>query len=305
MGKKILITGGNTSFIGKHLAKVLIKNGHSVSNEYFDITVPLEISKILEKAQFDFVFHLAGISHNLVCEENPVEAYRVNVIGTQFLIEAINEYQTSAKIIFPSSAYVYDFSKLSNKLKIDEDFPIGPKTVYAKSKLLCEDLLRIAFTRWGTKSLILRLFNHTHKSQDPSFFLPGFYQQLMNQSSDVISVGSLTVQRDIGLIQDLINELGLMTELEDHVFDSSVFNLCAGNDFFFVRIGPGAGKNNSLKKEIVVDPKRIRKNDPPYISGDMIRLSRVLKTVRPRRSLSEFVNLFWPMFNYLFASLQS
>ncbi|CAM3043560.1 polysaccharide biosynthesis protein [Filibacter tadaridae] len=50
----------------------------------------------------DFVFHLAALKHVPVCEENPLEALKTNVIGTQNVIEASIENHVK-KVIYVST----------------------------------------------------------------------------------------------------------------------------------------------------------------------------------------------------------
>lgn len=73
----------------------------------------------------DFVFHLAALKHVPVCEENPLEAFKTNVMGTQNVIEASIEngvkkvvYVSTDKAADPVNSYGMT-KALGEKLIID------------------------------------------------------------------------------------------------------------------------------------------------------------------------------------------
>lgn len=71
----------------------------------------------------DFVFHLAALKHVPVCEENPLEAIKTNVIGTHNIIEASIENNIK-KVIYVST-----------------DKAADPANTYGMTKALGEKLI--------------------------------------------------------------------------------------------------------------------------------------------------------------------
>ncbi|MFE4143740.1 polysaccharide biosynthesis protein [Peribacillus sp. YIM B13472] len=107
--RTILVTGGTGSW-GYELVKQLLdfepseirifsrneSNQFSMKQEFdnnpklhFIIGDVKEKEALLEACQgVDYIFHLAALKHVPVCEDQPIEALKTNVIGTQNVIEA-------------------------------------------------------------------------------------------------------------------------------------------------------------------------------------------------------------------------
>jgi len=85
----------------------------------------------------DYVFHLAALKHVPVCEEQPYEALKTNVIGTQNVIEAAIHnnvkkviYISTDKVANPSN--FYGFSKA-----MGEKLTVHANTLGSKTKFVC------------------------------------------------------------------------------------------------------------------------------------------------------------------------
>ena len=83
--------------------------------------------------KYDVIFHLAGVSGFPACESNPTIAEETNVGGSKKLVNLLSPRQ---KLIYASTTYIYEYSKK----KINEDSRVDPKTLYAKTKLLAENI---------------------------------------------------------------------------------------------------------------------------------------------------------------------
>jgi UDP-N-acetylglucosamine 4,6-dehydratase/5-epimerase len=77
----------------------------------------------------DLVFHLAGLKNLPMCEQNPYEAIKTNIVGTKNVIDACLRGSVE-KAIFTSTGKA-----------------VKPTTAYGASKLLAERLLAIANTK--------------------------------------------------------------------------------------------------------------------------------------------------------------
>jgi FlaA1/EpsC-like NDP-sugar epimerase len=146
-GKNILITGG-TGSIGVALTKKLLEFNPRVlrifshdENELSQLEQKLhdqksirfligdvrDISRLqLAMENIDLVFHLASLKHVPICEYNPFEAVKTNVLGTQNLI-AVAIREEVEKVIFASS-----------------DKAANPANVLGATKLLAEKLMTAA-----------------------------------------------------------------------------------------------------------------------------------------------------------------
>jgi UDP-N-acetylglucosamine 4,6-dehydratase len=113
-GKKILVTGG-TGSIGSCIVKELLKfNVNKVCVFSRDEIKQFMMRKIFDDKRlnfivgdvreyeslervflthnFDVVYHTAALKHVVICEENPLEAVKTNVIGTQNVVDLAKKY---------------------------------------------------------------------------------------------------------------------------------------------------------------------------------------------------------------------
>jgi FlaA1/EpsC-like NDP-sugar epimerase len=141
--KKILITGG-TGSIGSELVRKLLECSPKVirifsndENAQFDLEQELKeydnlrflVGDIRDKERLkmasediDIIFHAAALKHVPLCEYNPFEAIKTNVIGTQNLLEvAIDE-------------------EVDKVITISTDKAVNPVNVMGATKLLAERL---------------------------------------------------------------------------------------------------------------------------------------------------------------------
>lgn len=170
---KILITGG-AGFIGSHLGLYLLQQKHQVlfldnlrfgylenlsSNNNLksnfirmDVRDP-KISKHMEG--IDVVFHFAGISSLPECQNNPYEAYAVNVAGTVNVLETARQHNVK-RIIFSSSSAVYENEA---SFPISETANSCPSLIYSLSKKHAEEVCHSFQKLYGMDIAILRFFN--------------------------------------------------------------------------------------------------------------------------------------------------
>ncbi len=189
MVKNILITGG-AGYIGSHVAEVLLKKhkkvylvdnlstGHrkliNKKAKFFklDIHNKKKIKKIIVKYKIDSVIHLAA---NLIIEESqkkPKKYYKNNVLGTKKILEACAN-TTVKNFIFSSTAAIYK----EGQYKVSEKSIIKPKSVYGKTKIRAEILIKNFAKKNKINYGILRYFNIAGSS-------PSGKIGLINKNSD-------------------------------------------------------------------------------------------------------------------------
>ncbi|HSC74714.1 MAG TPA: NAD(P)-dependent oxidoreductase [Pseudomonadales bacterium] len=102
-------------------------------------------------ANQDAIIHLAAIIP-MLSETNPELAEKVNVQGTQIVIDAIAAQATKPLLVFPSSISVHGFS--NNRVPpCRVDTPMDARDHYAGHKIECEKRLRASNIPW----VILRI----------------------------------------------------------------------------------------------------------------------------------------------------
>lgn len=149
---KILITGG-AGFVGSTLAERLLSEGHHItvvddySTGYFKdnhlndvIYQDKDISRVSGK--FDLIFHLAALSRIQPSFNNPEETFRVNVQGTQKVLELARK--TGAKVVYAGS---------SSKWHDPHQSP------YATTKWLGEEMCKMYRRTYNLDVEIARFYN--------------------------------------------------------------------------------------------------------------------------------------------------
>lgn len=141
--KVILVTGGTGSWGHELIAqllplqpkKVIVYSRNestqvAMSRQFEDNRLSFCIGDIRDKDALsvacqgvDYVFHLAALKHVPVCEDQPYEALKTNVIGTQNVIEAAIENQVE-KVIY-----------------ISTDKAANPSNFYGMTKAIGEKLI--------------------------------------------------------------------------------------------------------------------------------------------------------------------
>ena len=98
------------------------KDKNLIKYEKLDITNYHNVEKIFQDYNLDSVIHLAyGIG--TICEENPLLASKINIVGTTTIFEMIVKYKIH-RLVFTSSETVYGANQefFGNKAITEDDF---------------------------------------------------------------------------------------------------------------------------------------------------------------------------------------
>lgn len=285
--KKVFFTGAN-GFLGTHLISYLRQQNMNFHVHEFagNIQNFHELKNAFESDTWDYVFHFAGLSHVSDCESDPQKAYEVNVLGTLFLSQLISASHFSGKLFFTSTSLVFDFDNSHKKIEICEDSKLLPKNTYSRTKFYSEKILEGLAHSSVCKVTVLRLFNHTHKSQSSKFILPSVYQQINSaQSGDSIRVGNLDVNRDFSLVSDFCKKFAALLETREES-QFQIVNLSSGVTRNLRHIVNLMIQRSGKELRISVDPALLRSTDPEYIMG------RFKSSYNSTMSDEEFVDAF-------------
>jgi UDP-glucose 4-epimerase len=119
-------------------------------------------------------------------EEAPELARRVNVEGTQNLLEALSLARPRI-LLFASSAAVY----ADRSGPIPESSPVGPGDLYGETKATGEGLVAQFGKQTGTHCLVARLFNVIGERETNPHVVPELVRLLQSDSGrTVFNVGS-------------------------------------------------------------------------------------------------------------------
>lgn len=168
---KILLLGG-FGFIGKRFIRkyhdkheIIIfgkKNNlerFQKEHQYTNIIIELgdvteDVESFIAKHKPDIVIHLAALTGLIKCNENKSKAFSINVNGTFNVIKSC--ITNKAKLVFISSREVYGETIGS---KTSENDPLLPHNVYGVTKMIGEEMIRLANKKYGLDYIILRLTN--------------------------------------------------------------------------------------------------------------------------------------------------
>lgn len=166
---KVLVTGA-TGFIGSHLVKRLVDDGHYVRclvrktsnvDELKELNINFAYGDIQEKKSLEeavegkeIIYHLIGIgSLSANSEEEFKQFYEINVLGIKNLLDALlSKNPNIKKVIYLSSTAAVG---LQNGI-INEETPCIPVTPYQKSKYESEKLILDYYEKHGLPITIIR-----------------------------------------------------------------------------------------------------------------------------------------------------
>lgn len=171
----------------------------------------------------DVIYHLAALN-----DSNDSEIFKVNVIGTANMLEAIRLYAPYAHphLIFPSGFAVY--KTLFEERIIDEGSTLEPRNRYGFTKLLGEELMDFYSRVYGLKISILRIANvyGLDLSGKNNFVINRFVGKIKKgEMIDIYGDGNQT--RDFVYLDDVIDALISVTLLKDKF---SIINICSGQE---------------------------------------------------------------------------
>ena len=167
----ILVVGG-AGYIGSHMVKRLLKDGHHVMvmdnlskgyrnavlcKTFFEIDMADQsaTTKIFSENPIDAVFHFASFIEVGESISNPEKYFKNNTEGTQALLEVMIQFHVK-HFIFSSTAAIFGSPNYS---PIDEGHPKSPINPYGHSKLLVEEMLEHFDSAHGLRFVSLRYFN--------------------------------------------------------------------------------------------------------------------------------------------------
>ncbi len=220
---RILVAGG-AGFIGSHLCKRLLAEGHEVialdnfytgtkfnlqalvTNPKFelirhDVTVPIDL-------EVDAIYNLACPASPVHYQKFPVQTLKTSVLGSLNLLELARKLEV--RILQASTSEVYGDPKVSPQ---PEEYwgnvnPHGLRSCYDEGKRAAESLFFDFNRQYGVDIRVPRIFNTygPHMALDDGRVVSNFIvQAINNQPMTVYGKGDQT--RSLCYVDDLIDGL--------------------------------------------------------------------------------------------------
>lgn len=303
--RKILIIGG-AGFIGSHLVDKCLQEKLSVwvydnfskgkksflknlENNFIikgDILNGQKLLVSIKKIKPDIVYHLAAIHHIPTCEKYPKEALRVNIEGTQNVLQCCYDAKIK-KLVFCSTGALYD---PSNTGFLKETNPVKAFDIYSISKLSCEYLIRYFAEKNNCKTIISRLFNTVGPRETNSHLIPAVVNQLISGSRKII-LGNLFPKRDYIHVEDVANALYLLG-VNDTKDNYEIFNVGTGKEYSVKELVSLLSKIIGEKIEVLSVKELQRKVDRPSQKADPSKLKKMMNW-KPRKTLEDALKDIW------------
>ena len=250
-----LVTG-ITGFLGPHLARKLIKEGHSVfgllrgtrgsEQEIKDLLTSEEFSKItfiygdivhyrtihnlFKDYQFDVVFHLAAQTHPPTSFKDPIGTWETNFMGSINLITCLQDQQPNCHFIFCSTVEVYGNEGIDGR-KITESNVILPANPYGASKSAIDLYICERMKNNQMKATVIRPFCFTGPRRGARFSIASDAVQIANmmlgKQEKVLQIGNLDTTRAVTDVRDIADAFYL-TAIHPEISNGKVYNVCGG-----------------------------------------------------------------------------
>jgi len=227
---RVLVTGG-AGFIGSHLCRRLLNDGHQVicmdnlltgslrniedlfGNERFVFHKQDVTNFIHVPGKLDSIYHLASPASPIDYLKLPIQTLKVGALGTHKVLGLAREKK--ARVLLASTSEVYGDPQVHPQR---EDYwghvnPIGPRGVYDEAKRFAEAMVMAYHRAHGVETRIVRIFNTygPRMRKDDGRVVPNFIcQALRGDPITVYGDGSQT--RSFCFVSDLTE--GLIRAME-------------------------------------------------------------------------------------------
>ena len=190
--RNYLLTGGTGSW-GNELAKQLLQypdterivifsrneyNQVAMQRKFNDARLQFIIGDVRDVeavnaacAGIDTIFHLAALKHVPICEEQPEEAVKTNIVGTQNVIKAALNYH------------------VRNVVDVSTDKACSPNNLYGMTKAVGEKLILNAGKASGTRFVCIRAGNVLGSAGS---VVPLFIDQIKKNNEMTVTDGDMT-----------------------------------------------------------------------------------------------------------------
>lgn len=292
---KYLITG-ITGFLGPHLAKKLVEEGHEVVGlvrinmgrehdirdilpedvfaklrfVYGDLCNFRRMDAIFKEQTFDGVFHLAAQTHPPTSFTDPIGTWEWNVMGSVNLMTALLDNQPACKFVFCSTVEVYGNEGIDGR-RLKETDTLLPANPYGASKAAIDLYIQERMKNKQMNAVVVRPFCFTGPRRGANFSISSdavqIAKMMLGKQEKVLRIGNLDTTRAVTDVRD-IAEAFYQIMTSPHT-SGKVYNVCGGAPHkmrFYTETLLRLSGLTDVKMEI--DPKLWRPIDIQYQDGD-------------------------------------
>jgi UDP-glucuronate decarboxylase len=286
--KRILVTGG-AGFLGSHLCRRLLAEGHDVicADNFFTGTKD-NILDLLPQAHFELVRHDVTFPlyvevdeiYNLACPASPIHYQHDPVQTTKTSVHgAINMLglakRTGAKIFQASTSEVYGDPKIHPQ---PESYwghvnPVGERSCYDEGKRCAETLFFDYHRQHQLRIKVGRIFNTYGPNMHPNDgrVVSNFIVQAL-QGEDITLFGDGSQTRSFCYASDLIEAFVLLMNTDESV--TGPINLGNPNEFTIKELAEKVLELTNSRSQLVQRP--LPSDDPLQRQPDISQAKSVL-----------------------------
>lgn len=238
-GKNVLVTGA-AGFIGSSLVKELVSQGANVcslvrsscatnsdrlkgSKIYTgDVCDYSLITEIISTNEIEFIAHLAANAIVKNSARDPMNTYKVNVMGTVVVIEAARNVGRCKKILVASSDKAYGDHEI---LPYTEDMPLLTKNTYDTSKA-CTDLISRTYAHNYEMPIVVTRCSNVYGPGDPNLsrIIPNTIARLSRGELPMLYSDVSEMEREFIYIDDVVKACLALLE-SDSATNGEAYNI--------------------------------------------------------------------------------
>ncbi len=287
--KKIIVTGG-AGFIGSHLCRFLVNEGHNVICIDNLLTGSKKnLSDFYENSNFTFIEHdiinpfydkVVDEIYNLACpaspihyQINPIKTIKTNTLGVINILGLAKS--NSAKILQASTSEVYGDPEVhpQKETYFGNVNMIGPRSCYDEGKRCAETLFMDYHRSHKLNIKIARIFNTygPNMAFDDGRVISNFILQAL-KGDDITIYGSGNQTRSFMYIDDLVKGLILMMNSESNIGEP--INLGNPNEITINKLASMIIKYTNSNSRIIY--KELPKDDPKRRKPNILKAYKIL-----------------------------
>ena len=255
---------------------------------YSDLLDSSSLSLLINLIKPDEVYNLAAQSHVGVSFKNPIFTTQVGTLGSLSLMEAIRHSDKKIKFYQASSSEMFGGKE---RIMLDENSPLIPKSPYAASKVFAHHTSQIYRDSYNLFFVNGILFNHESPHRGETFVTRKITKAVGRISQGIqskLTLGNLDASRDWGFAGDYVKGMYLMMQHET----PEDWVLATGETHTVKEFLDIAFKSADLDWEDYVETskKYYRPNEVDYLLGDPTKAKTKLNW-EPEVSFENLVKL--------------